>query len=189
MLKFIPAALICLTLTACDFREYMPMRGYYAASTSMEPSLPLNTQFFAWKVTPAELRRGDIVIFDHKGKDRVLRLVGLPNDSIEMRDGIVILNDQAIELRPAGTHEVSGSIDTYEATMFEEQFPGESQPHYILDTGKIDGNNYLETTLGEDEYFLLGDNRDHSTDNRFTDDIMRIGIIGRDKIKRRVELN
>ena len=189
MLKFIPAALICLTLTACDFREYMPMRGYYAASTSMEPNLPLNTQIFAWKVTPAELRRGDIVIVDHKGEAWVLRLVGLPNDSIEMRDGIVSLNGQEIEQRSVGTHEVSGSFDTYEAAMFEEQFPGESQPHYILDTGQTFGDNYPETKLGKDEYFLLGDNRDHSGDSRFTDDIVGVGIIGRDRIKRRVELN
>ena len=59
--------------------------------------------------TPAssgsEPERGDIIVFRHPadGTDFIKRLIGLPGDRIQMRDGVLHINGEAVELEPAGT--------------------------------------------------------------------------------------
>jgi hypothetical protein len=51
-----------------------------------------------------------------------------------------------------------------------EQFPGEASPHEIYDAGDSIGDHFAEVMVAPGHIFLLGDNRDHSADSRFSHD-------------------
>ncbi len=81
-------------------------------------------------------KRNDIVILTYPGGEHLVikRVIGVPGDTLEIRDGVTILNGEAYE-EPYVTHPRRG--DTYQ-----------------------------EITLGEEEYFVMGDNRAVSRDSR-----------------------
>lgn len=86
-------------------------------------------------------KRGDIVVFlpDAEGKNYVKRLIALPGETIDIRDGKVFINDEEL-------------IEDY---LDEEQL-----------TNKIYNGKEFPYTLGSEEYFFMGDNRINSYDCR-----------------------
>ncbi|MDO5407268.1 MAG: signal peptidase I [Eubacteriales bacterium] len=82
--------------------------------------------------------RMDVVVFEREdNKTNVKRVIGIPGDVVQIRDGILYVNDQRVE-----------------------QTDG-------LDQVSLAGLAEDPIELGEKEYFLLGDNRDSSEDSRF----------------------
>jgi len=131
-----------------------------------------------------EPRRGDIVTFrsPKTGERLVKRVVGLPGDTVAMRDKVVIING-----RPA--HYV-------EKTVVEETFSdGSTLPAQRLAEDADDGrahlvqwvrgsrgasnDNFGPLSIPADEYLMLGDNRDDSADFRYFGLVPRQRIIGR----------
>jgi signal peptidase I len=108
-----------------------------------------------------DYKREDVVIFHTKADiDLIKRIIGVAGDKIKLEDGEVYRNGEKLEedYLPAGT-------TTYPAYQFEGTIQ-ESQ----------------EITVPNGTYFVLGDNRNHSKDSRFSD----IGFVGRKDIKGRV---
>ena len=164
---------------------------FYVPSGSMEPTLLIGDQLLATKYPygystaslPAFLalpggtrifgalpQRGDVVVFRWPGerfKFGVKRVIGLPGDRIELRDGQVWINGNAAMVRPDGT----GQMETeggfaVPAARFIETLPGNRQ-HAIFKleaTGRFD--NMAEVTVPPDHLFVMGDNRDNSADSR-----------------------
>lgn len=99
------------------------------------------------------IERFDIVIVYMEDKDEYLvkRCVGLPNETIAYKDGILYVDGKAVE----------------------EEFLDEE---YKSSFGEIFTDDVEEITLGDDEYFCVGDNRPRSTDSRyygpFTEDMI-----------------
>jgi signal peptidase I len=155
----------------------------------MEPTLPKGTRFTAAKVQPGDLRRGDIVIVNNGVQDWVIRLVGLPGDRVAMVDGGMVLNGEAVPRRRAGSHSIEDEFESREYAVFSERLPGEARPHRVLDAGPAPLDNTPEVALGEDEYFLLGDNRDNSADSRMAGSSFGLGIVSGAQIERRAELD
>ena len=103
-----------------------------------------------------EPKRGDVVVFaapPTRNEDFIKRIVGVPGDTIAIRAGKVWLNEKELK-------------ENYlpETTM---TFAGP-----FLSEEKI-------LTLAKDEYFMLGDNRGHSSDSRFWGPIKKEDIVGR----------
>lgn len=118
--------------------------------------------------------RGDIVTFNSpEGGIWTFRVVGLPHEYIEVKDGKVYINDEVCELTPSDTL----LVDDLEATLFQENLRNtkistvryNQVPHY-------DTRTFTKIQIPEKEYFLMGDNRDNALDSRF------IGTIGQDDI-------
>ncbi len=95
------------------------------------------------------LSRGSIVVTTHAGRADVKRIVGLPNERITFAEGMLLID--GIKL---------------------------VEP-YLGGLPSVIGLDFAEYELGRDEYFLMGDNRTHSTDSRHYGAVDRKRIGGR----------
>jgi len=103
----------------------------------------------------ADPKRGEVIVFrypnDHT-KYFIKRIIGLPGETVEIKgDQVTIVNDE----NPNGLTLSEPYINT------------------------MSGNSKLTVTLGDDEYFVMGDNRDHSSDSRAWGSLRKDEIIGR----------
>ncbi len=130
-------------------------------------SFPLGLANFSGRIWSAEPQRGDIVVFKlprDNETDYVKRLIGLPGDRIQLREGVVYLNGEALKLTP-----VQG-IPCWEGercNFFRETLPG-GRSHVINDiapNGSADNTDEFIVPPGH--YFMMGDNRDNSLDSRY----------------------
>jgi signal peptidase I len=131
--------------------------------------------------------RGDIVIVTPPGQsdDYIKRVIGLPGDTIEVREGRLIINGKPIraERRPPVLVPVDANAPCgIEFSGFQVQQPDgrfycrlpivrETLPngatYDTIDLGQGPGDNYGPISVPADHLFLMGDNRDRSADSRF----------------------
>jgi signal peptidase I len=139
--------------------------GYGTASLPIQISLPESGRVFGG--TP---KRGDVVVFRWPGDHSqawVKRVVGLPGDRIQMRQGQLFINDRAAALKPDGVGEAEDDNgESQPAYRYVETLPG-GVSHAIFklrDNGRLD--NTPEVTVPPNRLFVMGDNRDNSADSR-----------------------
>jgi signal peptidase I len=99
------------------------------------------------KITPkfGHLKRGDVIVFVPEGKSvpYIKRIIGLPNETVTIKDSVVTV------CGPDG-----------ECFDVDESYLGEGT------ITSIDTCNISEFAVDGEWFFVLGDNRDHSTDSR-----------------------
>ncbi len=126
---------------------------------------------FSGRVFSSEPKRGDVIVFklprDNK-TDYIKRVVGLPGDTVQMRNGILYLNGTAVPKTPDGTFETIDSDGRpIEIAKFIETLPN-GVSYAVLDAERgTPGDDTREFKVPEGHYFMMGDNRDNSTDSRF----------------------
>lgn len=112
----------------------------------------------------SEPRRGDVLVFDPPHEPELMlikRLVGLPGDTLEMRDRVLFVNGEAQD-EPYVVHDVAGD-DVHPWMVWQrEHFIG-GDPRAYAPTR----DNWGPLVIPEDRYFMLGDNREHSLDSRY----------------------
>jgi signal peptidase I len=160
--------------------------GYGTASLPMQINLPETGRVF--EGTP---KRGDVVVFRWPGDTSqawVKRVVGLPGDRIQMRQGQLFINDHPATLKADGIGEAeddSGNLEP--AYRYVETLPN-GVAHAIFkirDSGRLD--NTAEVRVPTGRLFVLGDNRDNSADSRVSVRDGGVGLLPMDNLVGRAD--
>jgi signal peptidase I len=125
--------------------------------------------------------RGDVIVFYSPvdGTRLVKRVVGLPGDTIQLKDDILYLNGVRQEYSPTDAapfrHDIFEDVNPVVAIEHLE-----ATDHYVLGLpGRGALRNFGPITVPPDRYFMLGDSRDNSADSRYIGPIPREKIVGR----------
>ncbi len=127
-------------------------------------------------------RRGDVVVFfsPHDGQRLVKRVVGLPGDTLELRNNHLLLNGQPVNYQPIREELLRDlSPRDREGRSFAlEQLPGQS--HAVAGHPAMPARRSFEPyRVPDGHYFMMGDNRDDSFDSRYYGPVKREKIVGR----------
>ena len=148
--------------------------GYGSSSLPIQINLPETGRVFGETPKP-----GDVVVFRWPGDNSqawVKRVVGLPGDRIQMRQGQLFINDRPAELKPDGVGQAEDDTGGSEpAYRYVETLPN-GVSHLIFkmrDNGPLDNTTEVKVPAGH--LFVLGDNRDNSADSRVP---LRSGGVG-----------
>ncbi len=140
--------------------------------------LPLSNLSLARLGEPA---RGDIVTFwsPTDGKRLIKRVAALPGDTVQMRDKRLTINGRAATYTPQGegSEQVGHSISL--RTLRLEENTGAEKHDIQWLKGTSLASNFGPITLPQDQYLMLGDNRDNSADSRYIGLIPRPLLIGK----------
>jgi signal peptidase I len=128
-------------------------------------------------------QRGDIAIFasPEDGATLVKRIVGLPGDTIEMRDDVLLINGVATDYEAtfaAADKDLPGSTRGEDHQYLIEKLEG--RPHAIMQLPQhFAMRSFGPTAVPEGYYLALGDSRDNSKDSRYIGFVPRDSIVGR----------
>jgi signal peptidase I len=130
-----------------------------------------------WLLPYRSIRRGDIVVFHHSQPPMLIkRVVGIPGDRLRISNGRVILNGEALEEPYAAFEPAPPNFarDNFPAQIYSDP---EVDPEWWRQMQSLTQNGELVVPQGE--YFVLGDNRNHSKDSRYWGFVPRQAIIAR----------
>lgn len=150
-MKFVTIILVlCFLTVACSKVTPLPL-PVKILGIAMEPALNDGDRVFITR-NPAEFSRGDIVLFhspDHQTVSYIKRIVGLPGETIEIRQGKVHINGRPLE-----------------------------EP-YVDPLNNQALSDVKETRIPTGSYYVLGDNRDNSADSRIWGPLGQGSIYGK----------
>jgi signal peptidase I len=150
-------------------------------------SLPFSPPVFSGRLWASPPRRGDVVVFRHPRdatEDLIKRVIGLPGDHIQVMGGLLYINGQ-----PVKRERMADFLDWDEGGQpirrWRETLPnGVSYTTLDLeDHGPLDDTQVYVVPPGH--YFMMGDNRDDSTDSRVLGAVGYVpfeNIVGRARI-------
>jgi signal peptidase I len=159
-------------------------------------SCPFGLCPFSGRILGSEPQIGDVVVFRHPvaGTDYIKRVVGLPGDRIQMLNGVLYINGRPAPQEPAGqfieTYEKQGPTGSLpQCKNFGVPLGGdcvkdryiETLPngvrHSILDIRNTPLDDTPAYVVPEGHFFVMGDNRDNSTDSRVPQNAGGVGFV------------
>lgn len=165
----IPSGSMFPTLLVGDYLFVEKYSYGYSKYSFPGDFLPIKGRFFQ-----SEPKRGDVAVFrqpKHPEIDYIKRIIGLPGDRIQMKEGRLYINGKIVPRDLQGTENFKdeGVFSVY--SKYEETLPNGVKHHIyeVTDEGQLD--NTEEYEVPEGMYFAMGDNRDASLDSRVQEQV------------------
>lgn len=186
--SFFPVLLAVLVLRAFVFEPFR------IPSKSMVPTLlvgdfvlvnkfsyGLRAPVFHTKfVDLGEPERGDVVVFRYPPdptKDYIKRVIGMPGDQITYASEQLFINGQPVELEKMGVYDGPDADALSTMHEFMEGLPNDVK-HPVL---RVDGRRgpNVSVIVPQNQYFVMGDNRDNSADSRVWGFVPEKNLVGK----------
>jgi signal peptidase I len=151
-------------------------------------SMPFGPDLFSGRIFGSLPERGDVAVFKlplDPSQDYIKRIIGLPGDRVQVRNGVLYVNGTQVRREPLGRFVVEGDGPRMAVQLYSETLPGADRPHQIVeqtDDGPLDDT--AEYRVPADHVFAMGDNRDNSLDSRVQN---AVGFIPVDNLVGRAE--
>jgi signal peptidase I len=152
-------------------------------------SFPWSLGPFDGRIFSSEPKVGDVVVFKlpkDNETDYIKRLVGMPGDKIQTVNGVLYINDKPVQRRRIGDFPLNEGTNREERVVqYEETLPNGVTYNTLDLEANGRGDNRGPFVVPEGHYFMMGDNRDNSTDSRFLGDVGYVpheNLIGRARV-------
>lgn len=158
LISVIPQTVVLSPTPSSQFLKVFNHGSSMEPSYQLEQSVSVDTEFYK----SHQPQRGDVVLFKTPGKENIevlKRIIGLPNEVLEIKNGNVYINGQIIQ----------------------EPYLKESNLTYIDNVMDIFMRQDSKATITNNSYFVMGDNRKSSSDSR------SFGLVNIDHIIGKVE--
>ena len=152
-------------------------------------SFPIDLSFIEGRIWEGVPERGDVVVFRlprDPQTDYIKRVIGLPGDKIQVRNGVVHINGEAVTRERVDDYVGDGPFNQpVSMPRYRETLPN-GVSYMTMDlTPNGDKDNTDVYEVPPEHYFMMGDNRDNSTDSRFLD---MVGFVPAENLVGRAEM-
>jgi signal peptidase I len=183
--------LVIAVFFALFVRSYL-ITAYKVPTGSMQPTLKPGDFIFSsrlsygvqlpftdkkWDVSSPV--RGDLIVFNYSnqpGVSYVKRVIGLPGDKIQIKDGRIILNDEPLQYEKL-TENTGDNPNSDMFEIFQEKHQDTSWR--VIFQKQLENKDFGPIVVPPDEVFILGDNRDASDDSRYWGTVPTSQIVGK----------
>jgi len=151
-------------------------------------SFPFGWPPFSGRIFGRLPHRGDVAVFKYprdNSTDYIKRIVGLPGDTIQVREGLLYINGVLAPRQPAGDFLADDNGIRTVYRRYVETLPDGVKHDELKATDEGDANNTQVYVVPPDHVFAMGDNRDNSADSRFLNGVGFVpveNLIGRAEI-------
>jgi signal peptidase I len=155
-------------------------------------SIPFSPPIFKGRIFSKAPQRGDIAVFKtprDNHTDLIKRVIGLPGDRIQMKQGLLYINDKQVpRVQLPSVREDVGEGYIREVARFQETLPNGKS--YVTQDFGPDGqlDNTDVYTVPPGDYFMMGDNRDNSADSRVPPEAGGVGYLPAENLVGRAQI-
>ncbi|MBI3018271.1 MAG: signal peptidase I [Deltaproteobacteria bacterium] len=176
-------AIVVAVLIALVLRSFV-IEAFKIPSGSMIPTLKIGDHIFVNKfiyglrIPYTKIRffqfrtpkQGEIIVFIYpvdNSKDYIKRVVGLPGDTLEMKQGTVYINGQAVGKTLQTARNILKDIDGNDSMDLYKETTGTNTHYTLYYNSKFkEPDDFASITIPQNKLFVMGDNRDNSSDSR-----------------------
>ncbi len=127
-----------------------------------------------------EPRRGEVMVFvpPHEDQYYIKRIIGLPGDTVRYEDGVLTINREPVQIEPSAATTINSAFGPVPGTLYAEVIGG---IEHTIQTKNQSFRNQARSmwVVPPGSYFMMGDNRDESSDSRVWGVVPERNIVGK----------